>query len=175
MALNIRKVDLAKYGPSDIFFLDTNVILYLHHPPSATSNHRKAGPYSNFIAKLRQRGCSLRVSSFNIQEVFHVVETLAHDVYQKSSGMNVSRKKFRLQNRYNISVAQASLWNQLKANYCIENAIINQTMLESFIKDYNRHFYDPIDYLFTKNHPTCNIITSDQDFSSDPAITIFSY
>jgi len=176
MFLDIRTINPVAYGPSDIFFLDTNVILYLHHPPSTASDPGKAGMYSNFIAQLRRAGCSLRISSFNIQEAFHVVETIAlKDFNKKNSPPDISRKDFRKRFRSSVSVTQASLWTQFKNNYSIEDAIANQAMLESFINRYTHHFYDPIDYLFTTNHPTCSIITSDRDFSSDPTLTVYSY
>ena len=174
MVKRINTLSATSYGPSDVFFLDTNVILYLHHPPSTNSNISKAGAYSNFIARLRQSGCSLRISSFNVQEAFHIVETLAFKNY-KSANANATRKTFRKQSRNQVGTMQSAMWSQLKGNYSIENALADKSMLESFIKNYVSHLYDPVDYLFAANYPTCNIITSDSDFSSDPAITVYTY
>jgi len=116
----------------------------------------------------------LRISSFNVQEAFHVVETLAFADY-KATDANAKRKDFRKQYRSQVATMQLAMWGQLKANYLIEGAIANKSMLEDFIKNYVNHLYDPVDYLFVANHPTCNIITSDSDFSSDPAITVYTY
>jgi len=119
-------------------------------------------------------GCTLRVSSFNIQEAFHVVETIALNDHNRNASLKVKRKAFRRQHRSRISMEQESLWSQMKNNYTIENAIIDRTMLESFIKNYTNNYYDPIDYLFTINHPSCNIITTDSDFSSDSSLALYT-
>ena len=179
MVKDIRTLDADSFSDSDAFFLDTNVMLYLHHPPSTQSNQRKAEIYSNFIAKLRNLGCSLHVSSFNVQEAFHVVEDIAfkgHNKMLENEGKkDMPKKRFRKEYRNQIGKLQASLWKQLRENYIIETASANREMLEAFVEDYTQHLYDPIDYLFTLNYPTCNIITADRDFSNDSTINVYTY
>jgi len=178
MVKRIGSLGKNSHSPSDIFFLDTNVILYLHHPQYVFGGSDKTRVYSNFIARLRRLGCSLRISSFHAQEAFHVTETLAYENYKKSvlnPERSIRRKEFRKQYRKQVGVTQSSLWNQLKSNYAIETSIIDEGMLETFIRDYGLYSYEPIDYLFTKNHPKCGIITSDADFESDSAIAVYTY
>jgi len=173
MVVDISTFDTTSFGPSDVFFLDTNIILYLHYPPYNSAY--KAVIYSNFIAGLQKSGCSLRVSSFNVQEAFHVIETLELNSYNSKQSTPLSRKSFRNKYRSYIGTQASALWSQIKSNYQIENAIINRDMLDEFINNYTHYRYDPIDYLLTANHPTCNIISSDYDFSSDPAISVYTY
>ena len=174
MIYDIRKLGSVKFTSADMFFLDTNVILFLHHPPTTNYNRDKAELYSNFIAMLRKTKCSLCISSFNIQEAFHVVETVDLKAYRDAKNVEISRKAYRKKYRTETGVAQSSLWGQLKENYTIEDAIVNKNMLESFIKKYNEQYYDPIDYLFTENHPECCVVTDDPDFQSDDSLSVFT-
>jgi len=175
MVFKIRSLDLWQFSASSVFFLDTNVLLDLHHPPSTGVDPVRADTYSNFIARLRKSGCSLRISSFNVQEAFHVVETLALKAYNDANNTDMKRKAFRKNFRSVTSIEQSSLWCQIKENYTIEDAVATKDMLESFIKSYNQHYCDPIDYLLTENHPSCAIITSDPDFSQDSSLSVFTF
>jgi len=174
MVFNISTLGSLKFKSSNVFFIDTNVILKLHHPPSSRVDPIRAGVYSNFITTLRKQGCSLCISSFNVQEAFYVVETIAYNTYKDSSSSDIKRKDFRKKYRSAIGGEESSLWNQLKENYIIENAVISREMLEAFIVSYNRQCYDPIDFLFTENHPECAVITSDPDFIQDPLLSVFT-
>jgi DNA-binding transcriptional regulator YhcF (GntR family) len=157
------------------FFLDTNVVLYLHFPQSTNSDQARANTYSNFISDLRQKGCSLRISTLTVQEAFYAIETAAFLTYRNDTKTDISRKSFRRQQRNEVHTMQMSLWKQVKANYSIENASVNTDMLESFIEEYLHHYYDPIDYLLKSNYPELNIITNDGDFSNDASINVFTH
>ena len=166
----LQNVDVSLFNNSHVFFLDSNVILDIHHPPSSITNAHRAKKYSNFINKLRKQGCQLCVSSLNIQEVMHVVETIEFN----NLTSKVNRKEFRKKNRNNIAVKQVSLWNQIKQNYIILNAYLEKSMLNDYVCSYNCHSYEPVDFLFKKNHPMSNIITADKDFYDDKSLTVYT-
>ena len=175
MSVRIRQLGAYAYGASDTFYLDTNVILFLHHPPSFNSSKIKAAAYSNFVGRLKKAGCNLCVSSLNVQEAFHAIETIAYNKHKSLSGLRTTRKEYRRRYRCFVLNQVQSLWVQLKENYSIMETSVTIDMLNSFIGGYEKHYYDPVDFLFTKNHLGCNVITDDGDFSADPIITMFTY
>lgn len=58
--------------PADEFFIDANVLYFLHSDKSVQNQKRLA--YLSFIKQLQENGNVLFVSSLNLQEVLHVIE-----------------------------------------------------------------------------------------------------
>jgi len=103
-----------------------------------------------------------------------VVETTAFKKYLKTNP-DTCRKAFRKSHRSSIATEVTSLWGQLKSNYDVDGESVAQGELEKFVQGYKSHLYDPIDFLVVANHPICNIITNDSDFSTDPTVTVYTY
>jgi len=67
MVKSIVDLNTSSFTKSDVFYLDTNVLLYIHYPPLTHANQQKSRAYSNFIADLRSAQavlCEFQHSTF---------------------------------------------------------------------------------------------------------------
>jgi predicted nucleic acid-binding protein len=167
------------FTEADTFFVDANVLIFLHNPLPESKKERAAA-YSDFIQKVKKDGCGLYVSILNIQEFFHVTEKLYHELYCKTEAVNI--KEFNIKSyrsltseRNSLATKQQAFWSELKDFYKIVQEEIHHGDIDAFIAQYADHKYDPIDYIVTNHHKPVNIITNDRDFWNDEDIVTYTF
>ena len=178
MVIDIQYFDEALISTEDAFIIDTNVLLFIHRPQFDKEN--KAGHYSKFISFLRKNGCSLVVSSLNLQEAFNAIERTCWICYQESlpkgdPNRKMSRKDFRCNKaqRQKVKSAQRAFLNQIKQFYKIEPECVSENELTNYMDNLEKHQYDPIDYVISSHYGALGIITDDKDFTYDNGITVY--
>jgi len=75
----ISSTDLSTISNNDSFFIDTNVLSFLHY--GYNPDPVKVNTYSTFISSLLKKDVKLYVSVFNLQELLHIVEKLEYFKY----------------------------------------------------------------------------------------------
>ncbi|MDV0447474.1 hypothetical protein MsAg5_13730 [Methanosarcinaceae archaeon Ag5] len=159
--------------PNEVYFIDANVLLFIHlNDKKRNQKTNKKIVYSRFVEYLQENGNSIFVSTLNLQEVLHVVEKIEFDQYHQINP-KTKFKQYR-QNKYERHKLKQKLdeiLNQITQSYSIEDDSITKEDVESFVSDFERHLYDPMDF-FTV-HLRCqpnskfNYITDDSDFKNN--------
>ncbi|MCL2863635.1 MAG: hypothetical protein FWE54_06120 [Methanimicrococcus sp.] len=156
------------------FFIDAN-ILYHFHVNSSRAQSPKIQDFSNYILNLKKNGNTLAVCSLNLQEVLHAIERFEYDTY--CSLNDISKKTFTKKDYRKISAERVNVKNkleiayrQIRSNYELRDDVLSSSNLEFFISDFDKHFYEPVDYfsIYTRKAESFYYITDDNDFQSDP-------
>ena len=175
MVKNIKNIK-ETYSSNSAFFIDTNILVFLHGGFTYTSKHLlyKINKNSDFIQKLIRYKCKLYVSALNVQEVFHAMESMHYSEYCRKNG-ECSKKQYRsyVNERNFLSYVHKSIWAQLSVYEIIEETV-NESKISKFIDSYKRHQYEPIDF-FVSMHAPMNVITDDKDFTKDSNITVYTF
>lgn len=177
----ISEITLENISKEEVFFVDTNVLLGVHFG-SRSWSREKIDCYSNFILGLLNNGNKLCVSALNLQELFHAVENNEFRQYKEVNHNNdrtFTKKVYRAieEERQRLAEDLRSKHLEISEQYSVISGSITNNMIKNFIRDYENHFYDPIDFI-TVRYNTCeivNFITDDADFQKDSGIVAYTY
>lgn len=163
------------YGPDDVFYIDSCVLIQLHYHPSDPA---KAAMFSNFINELRKQNCKLRVSALNLQEALHAIEKISYKQFclkNKRDERKFNIKQYRQNKNERLANQQKILkaFKEIKQFYKIVNGLICSKNIFDFAIEYHNHFYEPIDYILTTRNIGSNFITMDGDFVKDKKIEVY--
>lgn len=185
----IDKVNTSIFTKSQTFVVDTNVLYFIHSGYYSTVNPKNKA-YSNFVQKLIANGNTLIISVANIQELFYGIENKEYQIYCNTNNLDrkkadgtienpFTKKDFRADNILRKSVQQKLqlVLVELKATYNLTNCSISTEQIEDFLTQYDKHRYDPIDFIVVNNMAIdshINFITDDGDFTYDTNIKVFT-
>lgn len=114
----------------------------------------------------------------NLQELYNLIERLEYEQY-KLFYEEISRKaysKIRSERRKIIAEDLRNKHTELSAYYSFVQTSITQDFIEAFIKSYENHSYEPIDFITVRHSANCiNFITDDSDFRNDSSINVYFY
>lgn len=171
--------------PNIEFYVDANVLFYSYDQGNQNNPSEKMKAYSKFLTALAENGNSLYISSLNLQEVLHLIEKIEHSGYCTASSSHIGLKKYRRNNPERKKVQQKlnAVLQHIKSNYSVADDGITFENIESFVQNYDKHLYDPIDFFVTnaRNRSTLNYITDDSDFKdnskfqTNPFINLYTY
>lgn len=172
--------DLTKCPTSSKFVIDTNILFYIHaHFYSQTEPWKVQ--YVNFIGRILQSELEIIISTLSVQELFHLVEKKMFELYRDS--LQVTDKQINLKNyrnirteRRNVKAILSSMLNELLACYTIQDTPCSIFDLSGFVTDFDKHNYDPIDYIISNTSKGHNIyfVTNDKDFLKDTSIHVIT-
>jgi predicted nucleic acid-binding protein len=187
-AIEISKVDINAVGSTEAFVLDTNVLYFIHHAFYMTGgqNQIKNVIYSDFVSKLLSRGNRLYVSAGNLQELMHLLEKKAYELYLSVNGYSPDYRKsnyFSIKEYRRSPTERAAVKNQLNvafhqviSSYGVFDCPILHDDIKAMINDYDKHRYDPMDYVTVttcKRKRLLNFISDDSDFRHDSSINVY--
>ena len=180
MVKRISDTDFDSMSNEEIFFVDTNVLFAVHFLELRWESE-KVSQYSNFILGLLKNGNKICVSALNLQELFHLVE---HNEFMQYKTVNhlsgsFNKKMYREIEGERTRLAQdlQNKYLEISEQYSVVSGNITGDMLKQFLDDYNKYFFDPIDFLTVKynSNDVVNFITDDSDFKKYPEITVYTY
>lgn len=180
MVKRISDTDFDSMSNEEIFFVDTNVLFAVHFL-ELRWGAEKISQYSNFILKLLKNGNKICVSALNLQELFHLVENNEFRQYKVVNhlGRDFNKKMYReiAEERARLAQDLQKKYLEISEQYSVVSGSITGHMIEQFLNDYNKHFFDPIDFLTVKynSNNVMNFITDDSDFKKYPEITVYTY
>ena len=177
MIKHILEVNVSEIDSSEVFFVDTNILLALHFGLSRWNDEKKSA-YANFVFTLLNRGNELCVSMLILQELYNLIEKLEYEQY-RAIHENISRKGYRkiCSERERIANDLRSKHLEIVEYYTLVQSSVTQNFVENFINRYESHLYEPIDFMMVKhNGKNCiNFITDDSDFRNDSGISVYFY
>lgn len=173
---SISNFDVTRIPEGSVFVLDTNVLFFLHS--GYFSSNPSAADYSNFVLKLLVEKCNIIVSTFSIQELFHIIEKKEHQKYCDKNSIKMHIKDYRKlsSERLNIKNILSVMMSEIKINYAIKNGSVDITNINSFIQSYDVHTCDPIDYILSQNFDlnTTFFVSDDKDFKTITGINLIT-
>ncbi|WNY23158.1 hypothetical protein MmiHf6_04620 [Methanimicrococcus hongohii] len=178
--------------PSDEqFYVDANILYFIYFcDQDSKINKTKSKTYLKFITKLQNSGNQLHISALNLQELVHVAEKAELEKYCQNNNIRMTLKKYRdiQEERLIIQDKLETILQQICSTYFVTDEFVDLNTIHLLIKTYNRHRFDPIDFLAVC--PKCrdcksvsqnfNIITDDSDFKknskfrNDPNINLYT-
>ena len=180
MVKRISDTDFDSMSNEEIFFVDTNVLFAVHFLELRWESE-KVSQYSNFILGLLKNGNKICVSALNLQELFHLVENNEFRQYKTVNhlGGSFNKKMYREIEEERARLAQdlQNKYLEISEQYSVVSGNITGDMIKQFLDDYNKHFFDPIDFLTVKynSNDIVNFITDDSDFKKYPEINVYTY
>ena len=180
MVKRISDTDFDSMSNEEIFFVDTNVLFAVHFL-ELRWEPEKVSQYANFILGLLKNGNKICVSALNLQELFHLVENNEFRQYKTVNNLDgaFNKKMYReiTEERTRLAQDLQNKYLEISEQYSVVSGNITGDMIRQFLDDYNKHFYDPIDFItvnYNSNGST-NFITDDSDFKKDSRLTIYTY
>jgi predicted nucleic acid-binding protein len=171
------------------FIVDTNILYFIHSGYYSTFDPKKKA-YSDFIQKLITNGNKLIISVANLQELLHCIENKEYQLCCNKNNLNkknpdntvsnpFSKKDFRANSSLRKSVQKKlqAVLVEIKSSYNLSDCAIVKEQIEDFLKQYDNHRYDPIDFVVVNNMAEdshVNFITDDSDFTYDSNIHVFT-
>ena len=180
MVKRISDTDFDSMSNEEIFFVDTNVLFAVHFL-ELRWEAEKVSQYANFILGLLKNGNKICVSALNLQELFHLVENNEFRQYKAVNhlGGSFNKKMYREIEEERTRLAQdlQNKYLEISEQYSVVSGNITGDMIKQFLDDYNKHFFDPIDFLTVKynSNDIVNFITDDSDFKKYPEINVYTY
>lgn len=180
MVKRISDTNFDTMSNEEIFFIDTNVLFAVHFTELRWSAE-KISQYANFILGLLKNGNKICVSALNLQELFHLVENNEFRQYKAVNHLDgdFNKKMYREVEEERSRLAQnlQNKYLEISGQYSVVSGNITSDMIKQFLDDYNKHFFDPIDFLTVKynSNNVMNFITDDSDFQKYPEITVYTY
>ena len=180
MSMRISEVNVEKINSGETFFVDTNVLLAVHFGLRSWSKE-KIDLYSKFILDLLKNGNKLCVSALNLQELCHSFENNEYQQYKvvNHKDNSFTKKKYRAiqEERTRLAKDLQSKHSEISEQYHVIAGKVSNDMIKSFIDNYEKHFYDPIDFMTVRYNTdgVINFITDDLDFRKDSGIVVYSY
>lgn len=179
----IQDFDITTIKDEDVFFLDTNILFFIHSGYYAQATIEFI-EYSNIVQKILSNGNSIYVSALNIQELLNGIENKEYLLYIKANGFKKSsftKKDFRSNTSLRLNVKKKLLIviQEIENAYnIVDGGNISLSLTKNFATDYENHHYDPIDYYFVKNtfshSKSITYITDDRDFQFDSNINVIT-
>lgn len=179
MVKRISDTDFDAISNEENFFIDTNVLFAVHFVELRWSTE-KISQYANFILGLLKNGNKICVSTLNLQELFLLVENNEFRQYKAVNhlGGDFNKKMYREIKEERARLAQdlQNKYLEISEQYSVVSGSITSDMIKKFLDDYNKHFFDPIDFLTVKynSNAVTNFITDDSDFQKYPEITVYT-
>lgn len=178
---NINKVNLSNYDKDFAFVLDTNILYFVHSGYYSTSDF-KPKRYSNLISSILSNGNKIIISVLSLQELFFGIENKEYLLYCNNNGLSkdtYTKKDFRKDNsqRSRVEGKLKTVLKEVEQVYLIENSNVTKDMLIKFVDDFEKHKFDPIDYILKCNfnfNKNTAIITDDTDFICDNSINVIT-
>ena len=177
----IPEIDLDDISSEENFFVDTNVLLAVHFGSQSWSGE-KIACYSNFILGLLNKGNKMCVSALNLQELCHSVENNEFQQYKIVNHNNnraFTKKKYRAikEERQRLAGDLKSKHLEISEQYSVVSGNVTNDMIRNFLKDYENHSYDPMDFITVRYNTggIINFITDDSDFKKDSGIVVYTY
>ena len=179
---NIHNIDLSKLDSQAVFFLDTNILYFIHsgyYAPTKT----ECVIYSSFVQHLLTKNSQICVSILNIQELLFGIENQEYYLYLDANSLSkhsFTKKDFRNDSVQRLAVKNklSVVMKELESTYTIVDGSITASLAKRFIDDFTSHHYDPIDYFLVQNaqksNKTIMFVTDDKDFQFDPRINIIT-
>lgn len=181
MSVNrINSFNLSTVDKTVSFILDTN-ILYFVHSGYYSSTYSKNIAYSNLLQQIMRKGNALFVTSLNLQELIFGIENKEYELHLNTIGKD--RKVFTKKDFRKDATLRASVHSkvkvilvEIKAAYELRDIDVSMKRVESFVGDYLKYLYDPMDYLVVDatNEKDIIYITDDTDFQSDSRIEVLT-
>lgn len=167
------------------FLVDTNILFSINcgiTDPSFVINKNKTNRFSKYIAHLVNNSNTLYTTTANIQEIINLIEKYEFSVYCAHNNFDsetFSKKIFRSlpEQRQRLETKLTAIYNEITSIYEILEVPIKMQYLDKLIKNYNKHHFDPIDYLIVEcciENGITNFITYDSDFQKDSRINVFT-
>ena len=175
----INRFNINIYPQDTIFVLDTNILYYVHSG-YVMSTDTKSKSYSNVIQTILSNGYSIEISALNIQELLHIIEKKEYELYCTVNSKNkaIYTKKIYRQDSSQRNLLKAKLKTILSelSLYELKDGEINVSELDKFVKDFNVHTMDPIDYVLINRYDSQKtvFVSDDKDFQSIPSISVLS-
>ena len=170
--------------PPKKYILDTNVLFFVnsgYHFSESDPKKRKSELYSECIGQLKRNDATIYVSVLSLQELFHLVERTEYDFFINQNHLDkkqYSFKKFRANEAERKKLAKKldQIYQEISCLYTICNANILESHIGLYIKEFDKHRFDPIDYILTKNFDVDShiFITDDRDFQCKSEIKVMS-
>jgi len=161
------------------FAVDTNVLLKVYYSRSSP-NDTKNKSYSRFIETIANDDkISLQTTTYNIAELFHIIERKEHEIYTKTVNPNITLKDFRNLEEQRTTIQQELelVFAQIESLFVINEVCTKVDVLKDFSENYNSIYCDNYDYSIVKyflEHNCTNFISDDIDFSYFDGITLFT-
>lgn len=187
VTLNIQAdvIDIQKDQPSssDVFFVDSNVWLWLVYPacsqsPSPSSPYQTS-TYPSYIQNAISAQSALFWSGLSFAEISHRIENTEREIYN-SAVSNLTAKEYRHNNpqeRRRVTAEIKNAWDQVKTLSKPLNILINETLTDRALNVLQQWPLDGYDAFFVETmieNGVEQIITDDGDFSCVPNIKVFT-
>lgn len=180
MSVNrIGSFNLSKVDKTVSFILDTN-ILYFVHSGYYSNTYFKNIIYSNLLQQIMIKGNDLFVTSLNLQELIFGIENKEYELYLNVTGKTrkFTKKDFRRDTSLRTSVQSKVkvVLMEIESAYKFCDIDVTTKSVESFVDDYLKYLYDPMDYLVVDatNKKEIIYITDDTDFQSDSRVEVLT-
>lgn len=179
--IKINSFDISNYKDTDVFFLDTNILYYIHsgYYSQTTTEYIE---YSNLVQQIIMNHNKVYITSLNVQELLNGIENKEYQIYLSNHGLNkrtFTKKDYRndFSLRAHVKAKLYVVLSEIKSIYSIVDCAITLVHCEQFVNGYESHHYDPIDYFFVQNSCNYNSVTyisADKDFLYDQTIDVIT-
>lgn len=171
---DIVDVSLDTPNKDDIFFVDTNVWLWLTYSKLPARNNN----YEKYINKALAAGSTILYCGLSLAEIAHAIEKSEREIYESLKG-KIKPKQYRhlKMERQKVVSEISAAWNQVKNLATHAPVNIDQDVIDSVYKMILNEQIDGYDSFILKClqlHNVKNIITDDSDFAGIPDIQVFT-
>lgn len=170
--ININNFDISKLGKEAVLAIDTNALLWTFYSRTTYTKSYQKSVYANFISKLIANGNTIIIGTYNLNEMFHVIEKNEFDIYKQANNIRIRLKDFRAISSERIKIKQEIelIYKQIIQipNVKIIGSNADIVELKAFIDKYDAHNCDFFDFWLIKycNENNCSILTDDCDFNN---------
>lgn len=159
---------LSDYKPqkSDVFLLDTNILIKLFFPVSFDDKNK---PYEDYYKKLLSSKCTLALTSIQVSEFINRCIRIQHNIYITDHPEASDFKKgYRITDNYSTSMKAilGILRSNILNHFTIKDDTFSKIDLNQIISyNFSFDFNDAFLASFAKIHNYI-ILTDDKDFSN---------
>lgn len=174
--LDVSTIDLTKD-----YIVDTNVlykVYYSKYPPNQLDGQK----YSKFIEFLLEKNVSLYTTTYNIAELFYLIEKAEYECYLEDNKLTkkaFSSKDFRklTKQKEDIQTELDLVLLQISSMFEVEEISTKLNILQSFADNYKYIYCDNYDYSVISHFQEqgkVDFISHDIDFAYTSGINLYT-
>jgi len=174
-------VDIIADAPraDDVFLVDTNIWYWMTYPYATTSTPSQITDYPGYLNNALSVGAKIYHSGLSLAELAHSIEKTEREIYERRAG-TIKAKEYR----HNLPAERSRVVSQLEAAWGVVkslgellDATIEPTTVNASLVRYKTNLVDGYDLFILESmqkNGIVQIITDDGDYSSVPAIKVFT-
>ncbi len=157
----------------EMFFLDTNVWLYLYYPHFSKNDQRLADLYSAFFAKVASE--PIQTNLVQMSELINAVIRAEYKVYQ-AQGNRISFKEYRECDHGKNALGQAhTIVSNILKSATLRSGVFTPDELKAMVMKCDKADFNDIYFAHYCLRQKLTLVTHDFDFNaSDESIVVLS-